>query len=387
MFIHSGVTIGDLASVVTMPVWLGALRRYGLARSFAVLGLLTACWGILLSDMAATDHRIDSTQRLGSTVLLLGITAGIGVVLWARTVLSIATIGLCYGGGQLVDNVLIRSGGSNAWKNHWAVPVAMVALSLVMIGGGQATRRWPAAVATLLALAAISAFSDSRSYAATFLIGALLLLWQVRPRTISRSSSTWLAVAMMGAVSAATYWLASKLLVAGYLGAQAQERSIAQIDQSGSLILGGRPELEATLSLMHDRPTGFGVGVVPGGHDILVAKGGLSSINYNPNNGYVEKYMLGGHIELHSLFGDLWAGWGFAGLLLLALIALVLLRGIAVTVAHNVLNPLGVFLFVWDIWNLFFSPIYSSTPTLVIGVGLAFALRPPYRSGPGEPTT
>jgi hypothetical protein len=363
-----------------VAVWVIRLRQYSYARAFALLGLATVFWGIALASETATDHQINPTQRLGSTVLLLGLIAGIGVVLWARTVLSIGAVGLCFGSGMLVSAFLQRGQGTNPWKNHWAVPLAIIVVSLIVQRPRNRSRRAsPGGVVALLLLAAISAFSDSRSYAATFVITALLVMWQGRPRSLSRTSSAWLSIVMLSSVAAATYWLTTKLLVAGYLGAESQARTIAQLDQSGSVITGGRPELQATLALMHARPMGFGVGVVPTGQDILVAKSGLNSINYNPNNGYVEKYMFGGHIELHSLLGDFWAGWGIAGLVLLAAVAVVLLRGLAVTVARGVANPVGVFLFIWDLWNIFFSPIYTSVPTLVLGIGLAFCLRSPRR--------
>ena len=373
--LHAGVTVGDLLSIALAAVWLGRLRQYPFARAFVLLGAVTAAWGIALAEVTSSDHQVNSAQRIGSTVLLLGIVSGIGVVLWARTVLSLGAVGAAFGAGMLVNSFVQRNQGTNPWKNHWAVPVAILLLSIVLMARtGPDPRRSTGAVGALLVLAAVSAFSDSRSYAATFVITALLVLWQGRPRSLSRSSSAWLSLMMMAAVALATYWLATKLLVAGYLGAESQARTIAQLDQSGSVITGGRPELQATLALMQDRPMGFGVGIVPTGHDILVAKSGLHSINYNPNNGYVEKYMFGGHVELHSLLGDLWAGWGLAGLVLLAALAAVLLRGLAVTVAREPANPVGIFLFTWDLWNLFFSPIYSSAPTLVLGVGLALGL-------------
>jgi hypothetical protein len=381
-FVQSGATTGYLIALLLAPVWLGTLRRYRGARLLAIVGSATLVWGIVLRDIAAADHIISSSVQIRSTVLLAGILLSICAILWARTVLSSAEVGLWYGAGMILNAVLTGTSAGNPWKNTWAIPVAIVVLSAINLSSkARAKRASLPGVVVLVVLAVISAFSDSRSYAATFLIAAILVGWQSRPTNLSRRSSAYLTVVMLVGVAASTYWLGTKLLVSGYLGANAQVRTVAQIEQSGSVILGGRPELQATIALMRSRPSGFGVGVEPTGQDILIAKTGLSSINYNPNNGYVEKFMFGGHIELHSVFGDLWASWGIPGLVLLLLLALNLVRSISTTISRGLANPLVVFLVVWTLWNLLFSPIYGSAPTLTLAVGLAIMYKADLRSG------
>ena len=96
----------------------------------------------------------------------------------------------------------------------------------------------------------------------------------------------------MAALGLAVYYLGTTLLVDGYLGEAAQAKSVAQIDAAGSLIAGGRPELAATLALLGADFRGFGLGAIANYHDVLVAKTGMASINYDPNNGYVERYLF-----------------------------------------------------------------------------------------------
>ena len=60
------------------------------------------------------------------------------------------------------------------------------------------------------------------------------------------SAASLRTVALVLAVLA--YRLGTRVLVSGYLGAEARQRSIAQIDSAGSLILGGRPEIAATVA-------------------------------------------------------------------------------------------------------------------------------------------
>ena len=44
----------------------------------------------------------------------------------------------------------------------------------------------------------------------------------------------------------------------------------------------------------------------------------MIDINYDPDNGYVNNFMFGNGIELHSGIGDLWAFMGPVGLVVAA---------------------------------------------------------------------
>jgi hypothetical protein len=166
------------------------------------------------------------------------------------------------------------------------------------------------------------------------------------------------------------YQLGTALLLNGWLGQLTQARSAAQVEASGSLILGGRPELEATAALFRSNPWGFGAGTAPSFTDVTVAKEGMASINYDPNNGYVERYMFGSQFELHSVLGDLWAWFGLGGLLLGGIILVVCTRGISRQLAARTASGLTLFLVWWSLWNLAFSPVESSVPTLALAIAL-----------------
>ena len=71
--------------------------------------------------------------------------------------------------------------------------------------------------------------------------------------------------------------------------------------------------MAATRALFVHDPLGFGLGIIPSLTDITVAKTGMSAINYQPDNGYVERYMFGTQFEVHSVTGDLWALFGIPG--------------------------------------------------------------------------
>lgn len=68
---------------------------------------------------------------------------------------------------------------------------------------------------------------------------------------------------------------------------------------------------------MREQPFGFDYGVSVGHSELQAAKSGMAALNYNPDNGYVERYMFGNNvIELHSVLGDLWAASGLVGIAL-----------------------------------------------------------------------
>lgn len=177
-------------------------------------------------------------------------------------------------------------------------------------------------------------------------------------------------VAMVAVIAAITYNLATALIVDGYLGEQAQSRTIAQLEASGSLLLGGRPEAAASIALFQSNPWGFGAGVQPNLADILVAKTGMASIGYQPNNGYVETYLFGGGFELHSVAGDLWSQYGIPGLAFVAWIVVLVLHTLGQGLSTRTATSISMFLGISTLWNVLFSPIYGSLPTLVLTVGL-----------------
>jgi len=361
-----GLTVGYALAVVLLPVWIGAVSRFRGARVLFWTFGLTVVAGVVVSRYSAMTHRVIQGNLITGVVLVAGTACGIGVILWARRIMPMKFVGICYGLGMVVGAELFTPHGTaNDWKFVWAVPFGVAVLSAVHKEGRRAIE-----LATLLLLGIVSAGLDSRSYFATFLLAAVLLVWQVRPKSMSRQASwTWTAV-LMASLALGVYFLGSTLLVNGYLGQVAQARSIQQIDEAGSLILGGRPELAATTSLMKAYPWGFGVGVVPNPTEILVAKQGMAGINYDPNNGYVEQYMFGDRFELHSTFGDLWANYSVVGLGLVLVILFMVVRSLAFVVANRKGSAVLLFLSCWTLWNLAFSPLYSAVPTLMITLGL-----------------
>lgn len=368
-FVTFGVTTGYIVALVLVPIWVPILRRYWGARILLVCGLVAIGAGLILANAAANDHSTGFGLTLQAVMLLLGTLCGIGIILWARTILSISLVGLWFGAGMLATAILSQEKfTANAWKYGWAIPLAVFFLS-------SAQKKKGVEIVVLVLLAGLSAVFDSRSYFATFLISAILVVWQMRPRSLSRRASWVWSALFMAVLTASIYNLGTTLLVGGYLGQEAQARSVEQIDKAGSLIVGGRPELAATIALFEARPMGFGVGVVPNLHDVTTAKTGMATINYDPNNGYVDRYMFGVQFELHSTTGDIWASFGMAGIFLVLIMIFLVVRSLAESISRRVGSGLLLFLTCWTMWNFLFSPFYSAAPTLMLTLGLGLLPR------------
>jgi hypothetical protein len=377
IFLGGGVTVGNVVALVLLPLWLPTLARFSGARSFAIIGVVAAAAGLWLSDFATMDHVVTLTGTISDIVMLLGAIGAVGVLLWARGLLPLWLVGTLFGLGMLATSGLAGEfGNENAWKFGVGFPVTIIALSLLARPGFQ----WLETVA-LLVFAALAVASDSRYRFATLLIAAVLLIWQMMPSNRSRRVSTVTILGVVAVVFALTYNLATTLLIEGYLGEQAQSRTISQIENSGSLLVGGRPELAATIALFQDQPWGYGAGVQPNLDDVLAAKTGMAAIGYPPNNGYVEGYLFGGGFELHSVAGDLWAVFGLPGLAFVGVCLVLTLRAIGRQLGARNATGVVLVLAISTLWNVLFSPIYGSLATLVLTIGLGTLAIEPRASG------
>ncbi|MET4052863.1 hypothetical protein ABID81_002235 [Frigoribacterium sp. PvP054] len=363
--------VGFVVALVMLPVWWAHLRRQRGGTAFVALGLLATVAGLWLGVANAADHETDPSAVIPGTVFLVGTVLSVGLFVWGRDVLTTHRAALWFGVGLALgftpDTTLFAT---NPWKFGFALPVTVILLALAARFG----RRWElGALATLIVVAALN---DSRSAFGLLLLAALLVFAQVAiVRPHRRPSAVAVLVGLVG-LGVAVYQLGQALILDGYLGVTTQARSLEQLRQSGSLILGGRPELAATFALMEHHPWGFGTGSVPTPQDVQIAKEGMDTIGYQPNNGYVERFMFGGHVELHSVFGDLWAQSGIVGLLLVATAVVVLAVGVVRRLAEGTASGLLLYASAQSVWNVFFAPFYTSFPTLVLALALAFLPRP-----------
>jgi hypothetical protein len=226
----------------------------------------------------------------------------------------------------------------------------------------------------LLVLALISARLDSRSYFGEFIIAALLVIWQMLPLGRRHGSAPRVLLGF-GIVVAAIYNIGTSLVLGGALGEETQARSVEQVQRAGSILVGGRPEMGATAALFLSRPVGFGAGTLANNADLITAQNGMRQVNYDPENGYVENFLFGKQIELHSMVGDLWTYSGFAGIAFAIVCMVLLLVVIGRGMASRAMTAVLLFTVVQSFWNMFFNPLLASAPVLVFALGLGLTLR------------
>ena len=360
-----GLTVGGLMGAALAPVWIREAGRY----RGAVLGgvLLLAC---LLSALALTTWRSATHPPTEAGVLfelvpVVSAVMCIGALLWAQRVLSPGLVVCLYAVGSFMTATMGSRFADDPWRFGFAEPATMLLLGICLM-----VKRVSADMVALGALTAVTALSGARSMSAFLIMTAVLLLWQHRPRTAKRTTSALLSLVLVGALGFGLYRALEGAALDGYLGQSAQERTEEQTRTAGSLILGGRPEIGATVALMMHEPLGYGAGTMATSTDMQVAKQGMSRLGYDPDNGYVEHYMFGTRIEVHSLMGDLWIWFGLAGLVLAGWLLWLATSYLGRSMAHRTGAALGIFLALQLGWNLFFGPIISSLPPLALALGV-----------------
>ncbi len=177
--IFAGISVGVAFAVLLAPVWLGEIlaRRAGVM--LFAFGTVTVVWGLGLTALSKATHVVDRGQVVGTTSLLVQFVAGVGIVLWALRLFGVARVGMLFAFGLVINGLLLHAASTdNPWKTFYVVPVAIAALS---VSRGHRSRL--ADLVVLLALALASGLMDSRSYAASFFIAAVLTAWQLRPNS------------------------------------------------------------------------------------------------------------------------------------------------------------------------------------------------------------
>ena len=359
------VPVGFIAAILILPVTFGVARRYRGMSLILTLCVASAGFGMLLTWFADEQGLADHSRLIVQTARVLGLGLGALAMLWARTIIGTRRLVLVYAIGFYGSLAVNGLQPFEVWKFSLSVPTTLLLLSLPAVYGK--VRR---EAAVLTALAAFSALNDARSAAAMMLIAAALVISQGR-RARRRRTRTALVFFRLALIAIGGYYLVQAAILGGDLGEDAQMRTQQQIATSGSVLVGGRPEMGATFDLVEHQPLGYGSGTLVSPNNVLIAKGGMEKLGYNPNNNYVEVYMVGTGIEGHAREGDLWLLFGIPGMLLgLAILGYVIYgmtRALAMRVATGVL----LFLSVRLCWDFAFSPFPSAMDTLMLVIAIA----------------
>jgi hypothetical protein len=184
---------------------------------------------------------------------------------------------------------------------------------------------------------------------------------------------------LTAAVGVALYSVTTNLLLRGVFGSELQARSQSQIDTSGSLLIGGRPEWAATLKLMQERPQGYGLGVLSNWDDLMTAREGFASIRLEPG-GYASNYMFAQGFRLHSIVADLWASFGWVGMALGLTAVAAVGWSVIVLIATRRAPASVIFAGSLALWYLLFGPIYTNWGVVCAAIGFVVLAKRPIGS-------
>jgi hypothetical protein len=361
--IANGVNIAMLIAVCLAPVWISCLPRYRWMWQLIALGTAAAAAGVVLT-LADTTRESPTSLVIGQTLGLLTLVAIAGVLLWVRGEIGLPLMITAHGVGMVINALIGGLHEANPWKFSLAAPVAVLLLGLAAL-----SRKPFAEVAALVLLGGVSFFADSRSLTAMLMLTVVLVIWQ-RRNLAEHRPRPWSTALLLGMVAAAVFQLMQSLILEGALGTAAQQRSQAQIDTTGSVLTGGRPELGAAVALILRQPWGYGSGVAPTANDVWIAKTGMSALNYDPDNGYVERYLFGNGFEVHSVLGDLWIRFGILGALFAIALVAYCLYATSARISTGSASAVLVLLTLQATWDLAFGPFLSASR----GMGLVLAL-------------
>lgn len=364
--IIDGVSFGLVFAIAMAPLWFRTLWAAAGLRVLLLSAAVAVGAGVILSALNPYGHAYSPANALAQIAAAVTIPVLAGFVLWSRRVLPSWSVTFLFGAGLLLSvDPASPLFGENPWKFGFSMPVTLIVLGLVQLQRSRVLE-----LVTVAVFAVILFGSDARSALAILLVVAALLAWQLRPNRNGRPRSALLFTIFAAVLAAAVYFLLQQLILAGFLGAETQARSIAQLRAGGSLLFGGRPEAGATAALLRWHPLGFGPGALPTIQDVRTAQTGMAALGYDPDNGYVYNYLFGGHVELHSTAADLWASFGIGGGVLLAVIGVLLVAGLAKGTVSGTASAAAVYLGVLSFWNLGFSPIGTSLVPLAVGLGM-----------------
>ena len=353
--VAADLSAAAILAVMLCVVWLPILGRYRFVVWLAVTAAIAVLSGIALTAVNSTDHSIVSSATQSRSVMLVSLVATLGLLLWARSRIGDNAVPIAFGVGMVLAIALDPPSGGNIWRFSLSVPLTILILAIT-----GSMRRWWLDATALVSLALIGLANDSRSNSSMLLLAAVIIVWQRlrRSSTRGRRRTSGLLSAALAAV--AVFFLIQSAILDGYFGEITQLRTQAQIDRGGSIFAGGRPEAAASWALISMHPFGLGSGIRATSEEIARAKDAMLGIGYDPNNGYVQRYLFGSGIEVHSMLGDMWIWFGLAGVAVAAVMVLVVLSGVDRGLRTSTITGLGCYLAIRFVWDMFFSPAGSS---------------------------
>lgn len=368
------VTFGIALSALLLPLTFAQVWKTRLLRWAVMLFAASVAGGALLVlfDSAGRERRANWV-----TALTLPVAAALTIILVraAVTRLGIAKTAVAYGLGCLLSPMIEGLRLDDPW---WVKTNLAWAFTVVMFAVVEGSRRVVVDVILLIASFAVAIYAEYRGMMLFVAIGFVILVASRRPRRADRAQRRpLLRFGLLLGAFLLTSQLFEHAAFTGLLGDDVQRKSIEQVVRGGTLLGGARIETPAALALFLANPLGYGPGLVADSELVGIVFSAIGSAQYTLSDGvvaYVNRYMLGDPIRLHSVIGDLWFNFGLAGL---AASAILLVGSLTILYrAGEVAGSVGLrtVLAIWAVWDCLFSPIYSNLLPLSFVVALLYPL-------------
>lgn len=373
------VSVGALIALPILPFVAGRLRGYRFLPALVVTPLLVLAAAPVMWA-ASGERAIDRSIAVSFLLTLVVACVHLFYLLWARIHISVSVTAIAYGLGMLAQVLLTYDRvADNPWKYGLAFPVTLVALAFAAVFD----KRPFISSIVLLAVIFVSISFGFRSFAAIGGVALVASLWLARSRPTTRPGLRVLGLAALAYVG---YVVFAMLAVIGALGERNKIVSQEQIAQSGSLLAGGRIETAAAFAMFRARPIGLGPGVLPTSDDIDVGRYAIWREGTDIDGTYVQDYLFGATVKLHSVAADLWVNFGIAGLAWAILLAVGIVTGLSARVALGRVQALYLFLAILALWDLAFSPIGTNLWEVLLASALLWPREVPTSAGESSET-
>jgi hypothetical protein len=361
---------GQLIALALLPVLWPLAKRHKAFRTLTISVVAAAFSGFLLIGLAElTEYRDLSAHGIvRAYCALIGFWLLAALLCWTSVLLGRYLAFSLLAGALVISPITTPSlFAENPWKYGLAWPIATLTVL--------ASDRWghrPAVAVNLLVIAVVSALFGFRSFLAVSFLALALLPLKGHFTTRGRGMKVMRAALLLAVAVSGIYFGGVRAAESGVLGQAVAEKQRTQ-DQTGPVILVARPEIAVSLSLLSERPWGWGPGIVPTSADVEAARRGMARFSTLSAAEPVVARELQDGVRLHSMLSDLWFAFGLAGAVTLICIAIAVIRGTALTVSQGgafsysliLLGPLAC-------WDMLFSPFQENYTYVAATFTLAF---------------
>ncbi|MBT8587051.1 hypothetical protein G6675_02000 [Polynucleobacter paneuropaeus] len=331
----------------------------GPSRNLLILGLIWLL-GQIISDIYRQSDIFDSMKGCSNITFLLLEFSAIYFLLH-KSQCRLILFGLGVITGQVLEYLInpnIFAQGGDYWKFGIAFPVTFILVMFSCIPGIYRVKLLPAFI---LAIAAILNFVlEYRSLGGICLITCIYLIAQrkserLNPYKIKSYLYFVLSILLISIAALKFYGLAAE---SGLLGGGAQEKYEIQSKGVFGLLLGGRQEsIVSSLAIMDSPIIGHGSWAKDSKYSAMLPEL-LEQYGYDKSQAIIYGEELEGLIPTHSFLFGAWVSAGILGAIfwfwMLAFCQKILFQ---VNGIKFPLQPLVIFISIYMIWNIFFSPL------------------------------